>query len=301
MSHTDNVSTGILPAFKLHDINNTWIFYRADLSRYGHSIMLQKFMFRKMSFISFVFTCFVVLAIQSSWASDEAKSKSCRFLGGQFSQVEFAKVDERITYKLTSQNEKWANEPFGWHATGILKCEDCSEQGTAIGMYRFHPNLSSFMRKDRVHAWPSNSKERIEQANETFGYPMIPVSGKNLVPLSYRDDIEHQNLVGYAVLFRVDLDEDRRLLNANLAFQDLHLLILSLTDDCLRFETTIQIHGPPSAGIGIVDTILEDISISHDSEPLDQKTQERVAKRDQDQVQRRQSEDELIKLMPIRK
>ncbi len=123
---------------------------------------------------------------------------------------------------------------------------------------------------------PQTAKERIERAFETIRYPIISVSGNSLEPLSHRENIQFGRYEGYAVLFKLrPSDRLRRLLNSP-KFPGSHLLILSLTDGCLRFEATIEMEKSPKMGINLVNSILSDITISYRDEPLDQKTKERL-------------------------
>lgn len=245
-----------------------------------------------------VATLFMLLPVlDKAWASDQSQENTCHWIGGGSHHAEFAKGGQRLTYRLSSKNETWHNAPFGWHSTGVLQCKDCVDGSPAAGMYNFTRDYASWLSKRPLLGFPKTAKQRIQRAYETIGYPVVLVSGKSLKPLSYRENIQLGRYAGYAVLFKVELTDAKHTARKS-KLQGRHLLILSLTDGCLRFETTLHMQNSPEEGVNFVDSILSDISISYKSEPLDKATREQLEIRLTKEQRQQRSDQSLIDLMP---
>ena len=155
----------------------------------------------------------------------------------------------RWTYSMKSTGSRWKIGSFGWHAPGMLKCASC-------GHWLFHYFTD--------HGIPPTVRERIARGKESFRRPsfhfnaadVVRFHAAELLPLASRDDIKIGPMSGYAVRYRATARPSSQ--NEPGAW---NLLILSLSDGCLNFETSILTERPDDDW-SFLDSILQEISIA---------------------------------------
>jgi hypothetical protein len=163
----------------------------------------------------------------------------CAFAEWGYSYIKVVEQGEDWTYVLKASGPKWKIEPYGYHAPGFLSCRNCSSPSDdAGGLYYFfaQSQLDSFPVR-----YPRTAAERVERHNEAFSYPPISLGPENLDHLASREGVRLGPLSGYAVAYRLTPRQSGS--NASfadqLALRARELLVISLTDGCIAFETTI--------------------------------------------------------------
>jgi hypothetical protein len=155
-------------------------------------------------------------------------------------------------HTCSAAGPNWRNVPYGYHAPGYLGCESCSERGWG-GLYYF---------SDRADLKPATAAERAERRKEWFDYPTFPAGPENLEPYGSREGILSGPLKGYAVLYRFVARESKNAVVELLAARNEGLLVINLSDGCVRFETTIRLASSGGGDLWApLDSFLTEVTI----------------------------------------
>ena len=173
---------------------------------------------------------------------------TCRFVEWSFGYIKVERSGEALTYSLTTSGPRWHSTPYGYHAPGLLSCDSCAK----AGLYYLAVESSSYKR-------PATAAERVDRSKENFFYPPISVGPKQLQHRATREAVSIGPLSGYAVFYRF----------ANLPApyapppREGNLLVISLTDGCVSFETSIAGEArSDEADWAVLDSLVAEIEIS---------------------------------------
>jgi hypothetical protein len=171
----------------------------------------------------------------------EARGETCKFAEGGHGYVKVLKGSERLAYTIQIQGSEWQEEPYGYHATGQLKCSQClGSAASASGLYHFssEEDVQKFEPE-----YPRAASQRIARGEESVGYPPVDLRSGQLKVLEVRDDLSVGPLSGYSVLYQVaPLAAGANRSEIEVAEEAFSLLVVSLTDHCITFETTVLIN-----------------------------------------------------------
>jgi hypothetical protein len=169
----------------------------------------------------------VLLEVQSPVSAEET---GCEFVQWGFAYTRFTEGNSDWSYVVTLAGLNWKQSPYGWHAPGLLECRFCE----AFGLYVFGVG------SDRNRRRPPTAATRVERSSEVFGYPHSLFSKDQLEFLWSREPISIGPLTGYAVQYK-------------------GFLVISVTDNCVTFETTLKTQRTDDWDL--IGSLLKEISI----------------------------------------
>ncbi|MDJ0948813.1 MAG: hypothetical protein QNJ94_07820 [Alphaproteobacteria bacterium] len=169
-----------------------------------------------------------------------AEGGLCRFVEAGHGYVTVDQEGSVWTYALQVAGPLWTSAPYDYHSSGVLFCVGCRERFQPGGL--FHLGATEELAADSEIKRPATAWERVARRKEIFGYPMTVFDGAEIEVHATRDDAQIGPLAGYAVLYRLNeflLEEYWAFAGIDDAGQ-VGLLVVSLTDGCVDFETTIM-------------------------------------------------------------
>lgn len=183
----------------------------------------------------FLAALLMVLVFRSS-APAAGTSNNCRIARLGFGYAIALRGSEywRYELRLKSTNSDWRHSSYGWHAQGQLECGSCR----AGGLYYFAQRHDIL---DSQYTFPKTAAARIARAEEYVGYPRKLYGNYGLKGRVEREPLHLGPLSGYAVRF-----DTWAAASAGAA----HLLVVSLSDDCLVFDIAMRVdadNGLPKA------------------------------------------------------
>ncbi len=188
----------------------------------------------------------------------------CRFdeLGFSYYRVERDGVPS--AYILSAAGPNWSHSPYGWHAPGLLQCENCSASGSAAGgLYHF------IEEKEADASQRLTAAARAERRRETIGfpYPYVMLGPDHLRHLGSRENISIGPFSGYAIAFGIvvsgDGKDDRleRSIGKNRIY-----LALKLTDGCVSFSIDVTSSASDGGNIWTpLESLLKEITVTKHS------------------------------------
>ncbi len=215
---------------------------------------------RRAVFVSLLITALVTFAIIKTGH----QKVGCEFKQGGAGYTTVEQGGTLWTYTVGASGPIWSTGSYGYHATGALVCDGCKDAPGAFGLYHLIPLRTSPENEEFGH--PRNSKERVAQASEIFGYPWSIFEGNDLSAYEVTDEIQVGPLMGYAVVFRLAPDAIHEELSKNAASDLIErgaLIALSLWDDCILFDATVLTLVPEHSDAQMsIDTLLTELEIA---------------------------------------
>jgi hypothetical protein len=208
------------------------------------------------------FLCALALLALTQTGAD-AKERLCKFVEWGHSYIKVEESGKVRMYLLEVTGRHWRNSPFGYHAPGHLACENCPPNAIqAVGLYHFVVEGDLKSNPDYKHA--INAAERAERRSETFGYPFVNIRPDHLIHIGSRERITLGPLSGYAVAYRLIAKgaDDTKTFADKIAQGNRGLLVLSLTDGCVLFDTTLLVGSGDAGSIWeVLDSLLIESTI----------------------------------------
>jgi len=188
----------------------------------------------------------------------QAQDRACKFAERGFGYIKVEEPGEAWTYSLEASGPNWTTVDVGWNAPGWLSCENCAAAKGAGGLYRFTVPPGS----DPSLSPPATAAERAGRRQETFGYPSMAIGPNGLEHRASRENVSLGPLSGYAVLYRLTQNERTRKKADVGAAGEPELLVISLKDGCIAFETSLlNIPRDGANEWALLDSLLSEVAI----------------------------------------
>ena len=169
----------------------------------------------------------------------QASEPSCETFEIGYRIVSVAQGPDTWTYEVTVSGPNWRTQPYGYHATGLLICDNCDRHKVRSLFYLFTAADSAKTKHLR------SAEERLERRDEFYGgfYPYVRLGEGSLEPHSARENLRLDGLSGYAVVFRLTQTAMNHLARAYTDFDRERdgLLVISLNDGCVYFGTNFRV------------------------------------------------------------
>ena len=180
----------------------------------------------------------VVLLLSAMHVDARAEKAKCKYEEFGLGYVKVREGTKNWTYVATLAGLNWQQWPYGYHAPGLLRCRFCR----ARGLYFFGSPRALYAREesDRDRRRPLTAAVRVQRSREVYEYPYGRMTKTLLFLNRAWEPISMGPLTGYAVYYT-------------------GLLVISLTDGCITFETALN--RPADEDWDMLQSLLKEISI----------------------------------------